>query len=100
MSLEEKFEKLITKKEIEYFKKYFDGKCLYDAINEIFEIEFHKLVQAYVRFGMLKDILTVIKDVEEPKGQLLDILDTYITGVGMISDGLREIIEPIAEAMS
>lgn len=97
MDEEKEFYKELSEIELEYFRKNFDGKDLFEALHDTFMKEFKNFSRVYMRFLVLSDILAAVKE-SQSKGMCDDqikILDSYIGGIDVLSNEMESIIEVI-----
>ena len=100
MSTYEEFVREYGKCLAKYYKKNFDGKPIFDALDNTFKEELIHLSQLNVKFLMIKEIAQTIQKEQDLPPSLSGMVETYIIGVEEINNTINEILEPLSEVLN
>lgn len=80
--------------------KNFEGKSIFDALDNALRNELVCLSQLNVKFLMIKEIAQNIQAEQDLPPSLYEVVETYIIGAEKISNLINEILEPLADVLN
>ncbi len=95
----EEFKELFEKFELEYYENNFAGKKIFDAIYEAFKKEMLKLINVYLRFLVLRNLIVEFpNNTMEPLSQdNRKFINNLVEGMDYIADCIENLLSLICE---